>query len=479
MAAGWDRRTVEDQARVRSLVLENWIRSVAASSEFWDAYLRRVGAEADRIRSLERLRDVPTVRERDLVGAGGPGSPALVLRPSEDEVKASASIATLWQIATSIFRAGPTGKRRTILTDYKPVHLHADGVDGGLTVAYSRADLDRLHRAGARAASVLGLDATDHLVSAVPASDRLTFWGVYHLALGSSMLAAHPRGAAEPIERVVRAFRRVPATAVAVPAGEALDLAKVLVRAGQDLSRVRTVITVGPPLAPGDRAEVADAWRAAGATGGVSVLALWAPPGARALWAECSETTDGRGSGLHTYPDMEIVELVDPAGRPVRSGGGDLTLTSIGWNGTALVRFQSGTYATEIATDPCPSCERTVPRVLGPIIPAAWQPWMALPDGESGPDRLRIDLRGAARVLVTARGVDAWRVELLGSGRGREGDAYVVTVAGRFDADRLVELEDRLRLAVGLAPLQLVVEEEGVVRDRISEAGAPFEDRRS
>ena len=55
---------------------------------------------------------------------------------------------------------------------------------------YNGADLDRLHRAGARAAAVLALGDGDYLVSAVPAQPVLAFWGVYHLALGASLLAA-------------------------------------------------------------------------------------------------------------------------------------------------------------------------------------------------------------------------------------------------------------------------------------------------
>jgi hypothetical protein len=472
MNGPWDRRSLRQQYRVQSLVLRQWIPAAAAFSPFWGAHLAAAGVDPATVSSPEQLRQIPPLRERDILDADGPGSPGLLLRPTEDQVKSRSSLATLWSIARNMQGGGTARKRLALLTEYKPVHLQPSGRDGGLMIAYSRSDLDRLHRLGARAAAVLGLGHADYLVSAVPTDGTLAFWGVYHLALGASLLALHPRGTGQGLGVLAPAFRLVPVTAVAVPTEEAIALAERL--AFVDLDRVATVVLLGPPPMHEERSRIAAAWRSAGAAPEVRVVALWAPPGARALWAECAEgAAGGTGSGLHTYPDLEVVELLDPATRRPVSGGGDVTYTSAGWHGTALIRYQTGDYAAGLTSGPCPACRRTVPRIQPEIAPGAWEPELRR-DQQS----VRVDLRGAAAALTAEPAVDAWLVEVRGPSERRPGDEYIVMLAGRLDSNRLVDLDRRLAAAVGRRPLQLIVEDRELVEADIVQVGGAFIDAR-
>jgi phenylacetate-coenzyme A ligase PaaK-like adenylate-forming protein len=471
VAAPWDRRSEDEQRRIVDARLATWIQNVTAFSPYWATRLERAQIDPGRVGSLDRLADIPTTREVDLLDAGGWGGPALVMRPTENDLKAGASFSTLMRLAASVVRSGPTGKRRTILTDYKPIHLHRDGRLGTFAVAYARRDLDTLHRAGARAVQILGLSDEDYLVSAVPAAPTLGFWGLYHAALGSSMLAIHARTTDGSFDGVIDALRQVPATVVAVPAGEELDLARAVSRSDANRSRISTVLIIGPPPDPDRRDEIVDAWRAAGAVSDVRVLALWAPPGGRALWAECAMTRAPEDSGLHTFPDLDIVEVTSPAGRQVR-GAGDLTYTSLGWHGTAMLRFQTGDHVSGVQASPCPSCGRTVPRIVGPVTPGAWERSLDIDEGPT-----RIDLRGVARVLTRARDVVVWRAEVRGRTKTLP-EGYVAQVAGDVSSQRLVELEGMLTAAVGREPRDVVHEEASKIESRIQEVGGVFEDRR-
>ncbi|MFN2556817.1 MAG: hypothetical protein ABR592_08075 [Nitriliruptorales bacterium] len=474
MSRPWDRRSLRQQQRVQSLVLRHWMPAAASFSSFWGAHFAAAGVDPGTVDSPARLRQIPPVRERDILNADGPGGPGLLLRPTEDQVKARANLATLWHIARDMRGGGTAGKRLALLREYQPIHLHPSGRDGELMIAYSRSDLDRFHRLGARAAAVLGLTSSDYLVSAVPADGTLAFWGVYHLALGASILAIHARGTGQRLEIVAPAFRLVPATTVAVPVDEAVALAGALRRAGTELERLTTVVLVGPPPPRVERDRIAQAWRTAGPPAGVRVVALWAPPGGRALWAECAEgAATGEESGLHTYPDLEVVELLDPAtGRPVAAGG-DLTYTSAGWHGTALIRYQTGDYAAGLRTDPCTACGRTVPRVQPEISPGAWEPEL-----RSGERSVRVDLRGAGAALAADPAVDAWLLEVRGPSGRRSGDEYVVMLAGQLDRKHLVDLDRRLATAVGQPPLQLIVADREVLEADIVEVGGAFIDAR-
>lgn len=452
--------------------LAQWLPAATSFSAHWADRAREVGAEPGSLSSPADLARFAPVREADVRGAGGPGAPALLMRPTQAQVRARATSSTLFGIAARVRRDGRDGERRAVLEEYKPIHVHRGGADDDLAIAYSRSDLDRMHRCGARAARVLGLDDADYMISAVPSGPRLGFWGVYHLALGSSLLALHPRGAGDELDRVVDSFPLLPTTVVAVRLEEAVELAALLVEYDIEAPRVHTVITVGPPPDDETRASIRDAWRAAGATeNDLVVRALFAPPEARTMWAE----PRAEPTGLVTYPDLEWLEVVDGLTGEVTDGAGDLTVTTMGWHGTALVRYQTGTFVEGIDRSPCPASGITTPRIVGPVVERAWQPPVTDPDGS----RRHFDFRTAGAVLAHMPGVEAWRIELHGPTVEDPYDGVLVEVAGQLDPQDLEKMAAQIELGAGLAPYEVSVEPDpAIIEERIEEAGSPFVDMR-
>ncbi len=472
MTAPWDRRSASEHDRVQALTVSSWLPAATTFSPYWAGRAEAAGFEVGAASSLDDLARFRSVREADVRGAGGPGGPALLMRPTEAQVKARASSSTLLGIAGAIRREGREGARRTILQEYKPLHVQRGGADDDLAVASSRSDLDRRYRCGARAARVLGLDDADYLVNAVPAGPRLTWWGVHDLALGASILALHPRGAGDELERVVDSFALVPTTVVAVPVDEAIALAAAMVDYGVEAPRVHTVLTVGPPPDEDTRRSIGEAWRAAGATeDGLVVRALWAPPEARVLWAEPREAP----TGLVTYPDLEVLEVVDGmSGEPV-DGGGDLAITSAGWHGTALLRYQTGTWVEGIDTTPCPASGITAPRIVGEVAELAWQPEVTDADGMVR----HFDFRTAGVVLAETDGVEAWRVELRAPTQKIRHDRVLVEVGGHLQGRARDDLDHRLEVLAGVAPTAVrVTEDVAAVQAHVDRAGSPFVDGR-
>ncbi len=470
MAAPWDRRSLAEQQRVQGLALQTWLPSAVDFTSHWSQVAHALGVESDQLTGLDDLKRFPTSRERELVAAAGPGAAGIVMRPTEDQVKAVASTGTLFDIAGAIRGGGRAALRRKVLEEYKPVHVHQRDVDA-IAVAYSRRDLDRLHLAGQRAATVLGLDEDDYLVSAVPAGPQLDFWGTYHLGLGSSMLTLHPRGAADGLEAVVAAFALAPTTAVAVRAWEAVELAELLADEEDAVcARVRTVVLVGGVPDDEEREVVAEAWRAAGAHRDVAVLGLWAPSSARALWAEQRENP----GSLVTYPDLELVEVVDPLTGLAIDGPGDLVVSSIGWTGSALVRYQTGVWVEGIDHTPDPVTGRTAPRIVGVPWVDTWQPTIATEEG----GLRRIDLRAVAATVAGLSTVANWIVELRPPTTRIKHDRVVLEVGGDVSEDDLQALADRLPDAMGAEPTTIKVASSSHVAARVGEAGSVFVDLR-
>jgi len=469
LTAHWDRRSTSEHDRVENLALARWLPSVATFTSHWAHLARHLGIDHHELDDRKDLDVFPTSRERDLIAAVGPSGAGLVLTPNEDQVKARADTATLFTIARSIRRGGQAGKRLALLEQYKPIHVHQRDA-GALSIAYSRADLDRLHLAGSRAASVLGMDDSDYLVNAVPGGPSLDFWGVYHLGLGASILALHPRGHGDGLDAVVDAFHLLPTTAVAVALDDAIDLANLLAEARATVDRVQRVITVGPPPSDEVRSQISEAWSSAGAHADVRVRALWGPSEGRCLWAE---QADSPGS-LVTYGDLDVIEVVDALTGAPTTGGGDLVISSVGWNGTALVRYQTGAWVDGITREPDPVTGRTAPRIMGDVIPDAWQPTILT---EAGPSR--IDLRGVAATVAGFSSVGSWVVEVRKPTTRIKHDRVLVEVAGTLSESDRARLEGALPAALGVEPTSLNVHVDvHAVRARVDDLGSHFADLR-
>ena len=442
----WDRLAPRALAREQARLLGGWIdREVRPFSGFWRSRLtgRSISSTAD-------LRSVEVLTEADVAGAGGAGNPDLLILPTEDGFKRHASRRELLDAAKEVGAGGAEGRRAALFRRYKPVHVHEAGVGQLLAIAYTRSDLDRLHLAGARLMEVLGLGADDSMVSAVPAGPSLPFWGLYHAALAARMTALHPRGAGESILRPVqRALALLPTTVLAAPVGEASGLLEQLAERGARLEGLRTLLTIGPPPSPQLRTTLAHrAQRLAGQP--VRVQAVWAPEMSRTLWGECRPPTADPAEatyGLHTYPDLEIVDVRDPAtgANAVEGDEGEVVLTSMGWRGTALVRVASGAWTSGMSlTTPCPACGRTVPRLAPEAADAAWQPRVRGVTGKL----TRADLRSVRQVL-TVETLQRWNVR--DWSLRPVGDRLVLALHGPRDQHVLGPLGARLEEIVGAA----------------------------
>ncbi len=80
---------------------------------------------------------------------------------------------------------------------------------------------------------------------------------------------------------------------------------------------------------------------------GLSAAEWWTPPAARASWVRCPG-----GTGFHTWPEDELIEVVD----------GELHWSAVGWHGSVWLRVGTG-IAAVVDESPCPTCGRTTPRV--------------------------------------------------------------------------------------------------------------------
>lgn len=302
-------------------------REVAAYSAHW-----RAAPAVD----LERIPPRPFA---DLAAVG----PGLVLRPDVSSVyhfgRRRLALRTAW---ARLWGRQHVVNDKVLVPRFKPVLWTTEL---GAPIGYSQADVDRLGRIGARWLDSAGVTADDVVVSLLPSSPpSLDWWQTVEGCRRARLSAIHLPPSTTPAE----VARLRPSVLV----GRPMDLLRLLQEAS---GGPRLVLSVGRPLDEGLRARIS------AAANGAPVLAAWAPPGVRALWAECR---GGGPTGMHTWPASEVVELIDPlTGNPApRGAGGAVVWSPLGWRGTVMLRLRTDVFAT-IDGGICPACGREGPRL--------------------------------------------------------------------------------------------------------------------
>ena len=444
----WDLRKDDELAGLRTAALRRQVvELVAPSSPFWRDRLAVLGRAPADVATPSGLAQLPAVGERDVCPDGDPRSAgALVLQAGEQDWALAAEGPRLREGLGRRLRGGG-GYAAVVEADTRPTSFVWAGLGLRFPVASTRSDLDLVARAGARLWRVLGLTRDDVLVTGLTAEPTAVAQSLSLAALGAGAPALHP--GPDP-DRVAEALRLVPATVLALPAGDAARLLEDLDEVGAPLRTVRTLLLVGAPTdAERDRARVA--LSAAGGPGDVAVLAVHVPDGHRLAWGECRES--GGSTGLHTYPDLEVLDVVDPeSGDPAR-GPGELVLTQLGMRGSALLRWRTADLVEEVVEGTCPACRRNVPRAVGVRRRALVRDL----DMRDGP--VPVDLRAVSAALAGRPDVRDWRVVVAPSRRDGTDEllVHVEPSAGAEPAELAVGVARDVRAAAGLLPTQVVV----------------------
>ena len=101
------------------------------------------------------------------------------------------------------------------------------------------------------------------------------------------------------------------------------------------------------------------------------VARAWIPAVARLAFVE-SPIAGGSGGGIHLWPDLCVVEVIDLSSlEPVAEGeAGELVFTTLCGHGTAVLRYRTGCWAAGgVSWSPCPVSGRTLPRILSELRP--------------------------------------------------------------------------------------------------------------
>jgi hypothetical protein len=440
VATAWFQHTPSSLASLQDQLVAAQVRdSVAPFSPLWRRRFSELNRRAATIRSVADLESIPAMGEREVSPTGDPaGMAALVLQAGEAGFALHAEGPALRR-AMRLRVMRNDAYQRAVDADTRATSYVFSGYGMRYPIASTRADLDTIARAGARLWAVLGLTRNDVLLSGVEPAATTEHVALQYAALGAGAPALFPGSRPEAI---AAAARLAPPTVLALPTDAAVEVLDRL----RGLSSLRTVLLVGAPTDAERLAATHAAHRAVGA-GDLAVLAVHAPAGARVLWGECRQS--GGKTGLHAYPDLDVLQVVDPESGEHTTGGGELVLTQVGMRGSALLRWRTGDVVTGVTTQPCPGCHHALPRAEG-------LRRHALVSG-LGTDGEVIDLRAIATALGGRQDIRDWRI--VAGRRGRGGSRVVVRVVanGGDAAAMVIGAAADIRSLAGALPTQIVL----------------------
>ena len=409
---------------------------VGPFSPYWKARLGELGRSSSTFRSVADLETLPAAGERDVSPDGSPaGMARLVVQATEGGFVLHAKGPTVRR-ALRLRLTRRDAYTRVVAHETRPTSYIWSGLGFRYPIALTRADLDVVARAGARMWSIAGLTANDALLSAVPVASTAEHVALSYAAVAAGAPALFP--GSDPAALVAAARLAAP-TVIAAPSRNAAGVLRLLTDSGVSLDTVMTVLLVGAPTDE-QRAAVSEI------VPGAAVIGVHVPAGARVLWAECR--AGGAAAGFHTYPDLDLVQLVDPHSGEAADGGGELVLTQLGLHGSALLRWRTGDLTDRpLDVTPCPGCGRRVPRVTA-LRPAVLV--LVSDDGHA------LDLRSVAGALSGRTDLADWRVAV--GRRGRDGRTQVVVhlVPAGDAGEAAVGAAGDIRNVAGLLPTQLI-----------------------
>jgi phenylacetate-CoA ligase len=269
--------------------------------------------------------------------------------------------------------------------------------------------------ASRRLMEVCGAQPEFRMLNAFPFAPHLAFWFTHQAGISFGVLSVSSGGGKVlGTEGNLRLIRKLNPDAIAGVPTFIYHLLQQAIEGKVRCDKLKIIALGGEKTSDGLRRKLRDMANELGARN-VNVLSIYGFTEGKLAWAECPFPHDQESGGYHLYPDLGIIEIVDPKTGNVMPPGqpGEIVFTPLDARGTVVLRYRTGDYTDGGLTyEPCPHCGRTLPRLVGRISRASEIREMHL-------DKLKgtlVDFNELEHVLDDAPHIGAWQLELRKAG---------------------------------------------------------------
>ena len=390
--------------------LRRYLRTVVLPfSAYYREQFRQLGIDGDSIHTLDDLQRLPFTTKADLLNTATHSQKAreFVVIPDEQ---------VLARRPSTVLRALLRGRDRVkkdFESEFRPIFLtFTTGRSAEPTpFLYTQHDLENLITAGRRMVEVCTTRADDRLLNILPFAPHLAFWLTHYAGTTAGVMMLSSGGGkvmgTEGNIRLIRSFK--PNVLIGIPTF-VYHLMHQAAEEGVHCENLTGIVLAGEKVSDGLRQKLRDLALELGASD-VHILATYGFTEAKQAWPECPSPHDQPSSGYHLYPDLGVMEVIDPqTNRAVPTGEpGELVFTPLDARGTVVLRYRTGDYIDGgLVYEPCPHCGRSLPRLVGNISRRSEVREMNL-------DKIKgtlVDFNELDRVLDDAKDIGSWQVEL-------------------------------------------------------------------
>jgi phenylacetate-coenzyme A ligase PaaK-like adenylate-forming protein len=280
-----------------------------------------------------------------------------------------------------------------------------------LAFLYTDHDLRHLQDAGGRIMRICGAKREMRMLNMFPYAPHLAFWLSHYAGTEFGvMMVSSGGGKVAGTEGNLRIMQKLtPDVLIGMPTF-IYHVLQAAVSRNLRCPQLSKLILGGEKAPSGMRRKLKALAAQLGARH-VDVLMTYGFTEAKMAWPECPYPEGGTSAGFHLYPDLGIVEIVDPkTGEPVGEGTpGEIVFTPLDARGTVVLRYRTGDMIDGgLVYEPCPHCGRVVPRLMGRISRMSEMTEMRL-------DKLKgtlVDFNELEHVLDNFDEIGTWQMEL-------------------------------------------------------------------
>mgnify|MGYP002638774603 CR=1 FL=1 len=364
----WDQMAPEQQEARQLKKLRRFLsEQILPFHPYYGELFREHGIDVNSLQKYSDLAQIPLSSKGNVApDAEDPDRPKqFVLQPTPETLKAALPLGRKLSLLGTKLRYGADEVRRRLGLEYRPVQAYFTTGRTALPTSFflSKYDLGLLEEVGIRIATLNDVDpSVDRLVSLFPYAPHLAFWQVQAVGVASGTFMLQTGGGkAMGSDGILRAIGKVRPSFICGIPGYTYHLIRKGVEEGRDFSFVKTLFLGGDRVTPDYRVKLCELLRQGGATN-PRVVSILGFTEAKKCWTEC---VGGEKYGFHTYPDLDLFEMIDPdTGLPVPDGEtGEMVYTPLDGRGSLILRYRTGDIvAGGIVRERCPGCGRTVPR---------------------------------------------------------------------------------------------------------------------
>lgn len=369
LTKSWDGLSPDTIRSLQGKKLRKYLtEQVVPFSKHYGEMFRSGGIDPDDIRAIEDLPVIPFTSKRSLTSLDGGPAPTrdFVLVPDEDVLKRRPST-----ILRASYR-GRNGVKADFEKEYRPILMTSTTGRSAEPVPflYSQHDLDNLALAGRRMMEVCDSRKEFRHLNLFPFAPHLAFWLAHYAGLGfNTFNLSTGGGKAMGTDGNVRLLGKIDPDALIGMPTFIYHVLQVAVEKGIDCRNIRRIVLGGEKVPDGMRRKLRALCAELG-SGTVDIMATYGFTESKMAWPECPGRDMDGPTGYHLYPDLGIVEVVDPdTGEVVGEGEpGEIVFTPLDSRGSVVLRYRTGDLISGGLTyEPCPGCGRTMPRLLGNI----------------------------------------------------------------------------------------------------------------